>query len=116
MTKNFTFNNQNPLPTAANRFMDEVIRRHGLNRSSILSNSAHWYDAVYIYAEAVKTAKSIEKEKVKAAMENLRYRGITAEIAFSPTDHEALETKDMTMAYSAGWIPEGSFSRPEDVD
>ncbi len=116
LTKSFTFNNTNPLPEEANRFMQAVIKRHGLNRSSILSNSAHSYDAVYIYAAAVKAAGSADKEKVKAALEQLRYRGIAAENVFSTTDHEALESKHMTMAYSAGWIPEGSFRRPDDIN
>ncbi len=116
LTKSFTFNNQNPLPEAADRFMQAVIKRHGLNRSSILSNSAHSYDAVYIYAAAVKAAGSTDQEKVRAAMQQLQYKGIAADIVFGPADHEALEAKDMTMAYSAGWIPEGSFRRPEDIN
>jgi branched-chain amino acid transport system substrate-binding protein len=116
LTKNFTFNQKNPLPARAKKYMDEITKRYGVNRSSILSNSAHSYDAIYIYAQAVQKAGSVEKMKVKAAMENLRYKGLTAETVFSPSDHEALDAKDMTMAYSAGWIPEGAFSRPDDAD
>jgi len=116
LTKNFTFNQKNPLPVRAKRYMDEITKRYGLNRSSILSNSAHSYDAMYIYAQAVKKAGTVEKTKVKAAMENLRYQGLTAETVFSPSDHEALDASDMAMAYSAGWIPEGAFNRPDDID
>ena len=115
LTKNFTFNQKNPLPVQAKRYMDEITKRYGVNRSSLLPNSAHSYDAMYIYAQAVRNAGSIEKTKVKAAMENLRYEGLTAEFVFSPSDHEALDAKDMAMAYSAGWIPEGAFSRPDDI-
>ena len=116
MIKSFTFNKNNPMPKDASRYMDEMTKRHGLNRESSLSNSGAWYDTVYVYARAVEAAGSADREKVKAALENLRYKGLTGEIVFSPTDHEALEAKDMTLVYCTARFPEGQFGRPDDLD
>ena len=116
MIKSFTFNKNNPMPKDASRYRDEMTKRHGLNRESSLSNSGAWYDTVYVYARAVEAAGSTDREKVKAALENLRYKGVTGDIAFSPTDHEALEAKDLTLVYCTARFPEGQFSRPDDLD
>ena len=99
----------------AKRYMDEMVKRHGLNRESTLSNSGAWYDTVYVYAKAVQAAGSTEREKVKAALENLTFKGLTGEMKFSPTDHEALEAKDMTLVYCTSRYPEGHFRRPDDL-
>ena len=93
-----------------------MTKRHGLNRESSLSNSAAWYDTVYVYASAVEAAGSTDRETVKAALEKLKFKGLTGEMVFSPTDHEALEAKDMTMVYCTARYPEGKFGRPDDLD
>jgi branched-chain amino acid transport system substrate-binding protein len=116
MIKKFSFNRKNPLPSDAKAFMDELTRRYGLNRKSALDNSSSWYDAVYVYAKAVKLAGSTDKQKVKSAMEQIRHKGISGEIVFTPEDHEALTVKDLTMAYCTGKMPEGSLRRPDDID
>ena len=114
--KKFSFNNNHPMPADAKAFMDELTKRHGLYRKSALNNSCSWYDAVYVYARAVEAAGSTDKQKVRAAMEQMRHKGISAEIVFTPQDHEAMTAEDMTMAYCTGHTPEGSLRRPDDID
>jgi branched-chain amino acid transport system substrate-binding protein len=114
--KHFTFNNKNPLPDKSKRFMDELTKRYGLNRSSFLPTSAQFYDTVYVYAKAVGMAQSTQTEKVKASLEKLSYEGLTSNFVFTPKDHEGVEIKELTLGYSAGMIPEGALSRPEDID
>ena len=114
--KKFSFNKKNPLPPDSKAFMDELTRRYGLNRKSALNNSCSWYDAVYVYARAVEAAESTDKQKVKAALEKMSYKGISGEIVFTPEDHEALTANDMTLAYCAGLTPEGALRRPDDID
>ncbi len=116
MARNFTFNDKRPLPESAKRYMDAITKRHGLNRQSSLPNSASWYDGLHVYAAAVRAASSTETEKVKTALESLRYPGLAGDVVFSPTDHEAQEARYLTLAYAAGFIPEGCFRRPEDID
>lgn len=118
LLKSFTLNDRNPLPPSSKRYMDEVTRRYGVNRISNLPQSGVWYDSVYVYAKAVEMAKSTETEKVKATIEKsgFSYKGLNADFIYGPKDHEGVELKDLTLAYSAGMIPEGAFRRPNDLN
>ncbi len=114
--KAFTFNNKSSLGDRQKKYMDEISKRYGLNRNSFLPQSAQWYDTMYVYASAVEIAKSTDRGKVKEALEKVKYKGLTADFTFSPKDHEGVDTKDLTLGYSAGMIPEGALRRPDDID
>ncbi len=58
----------------------------------------HAYDAYTILAEAVRRAGSVEPEKVRDAIENLKgFAGTAGVFNFSPTDHNGLDMSSFEM-------------------
>jgi branched-chain amino acid transport system substrate-binding protein len=58
----------------------------------------HAYDAFTILAEAIRRAKSVEPEKVRDAIENLKgFAGTAGIFNFSPTDHNGLDMSSFEM-------------------
>lgn len=63
--------------------------------------TAQAYDAVWLLARAIQKARSIERPRVRDALERLGpYAGLvrTYQPAFTPSRHEALEPSDYTLA------------------
>lgn len=62
---------------------------------------AHAYDLTHILAKAINKAKSTDRAKVRAALEQVRnHRGLIRNYAepFTPSRHEALTEKELLMA------------------
>jgi branched-chain amino acid transport system substrate-binding protein len=58
----------------------------------------HAYDAYTILAEAIQRAKSVESEKVRDAIENLKgFAGTAGVFNFSPADHNGLDMSAFEM-------------------
>jgi branched-chain amino acid transport system substrate-binding protein len=55
-----------------------------------------FYDAIYVYKWAIESAKSIEADKVKAAMETLKdYPGMSGTLSLSSENHCSLHADSM---------------------
>jgi len=58
----------------------------------------HAYDALMVLVEAIEKAKSVEKEKVREAIENLTgFVGTAGIFSFSPTEHNGLDMDSLVM-------------------
>lgn len=97
----FSFFKAEPAPLA--RFMASA-EELGIKRIEDIESPvgvAHAYDAVHLLALAIKTARSSERQAVRAALERLPpYRGLVRRYApaFSPTRHDALGPEQLLMA------------------
>ena len=63
--------------------------------------TAHAYDLVHLLALAIEKARTLERSKVRAALESLSmYRGVVRDLRrpFTPERHEALEISDYLLA------------------
>lgn len=63
---------EDPITAKAKRFIDSYHKTYGVDRIPSPMSAAQGYDAVYIFAAAVKQAKSTDTHKIKAALEDLR--------------------------------------------
>jgi branched-chain amino acid transport system substrate-binding protein len=63
---------EDPITAKAKRFIDSYHKAYGVDRIPSPMSAAQGYDAVYIFAAAVKQAKSTDTHKIKAALEDLR--------------------------------------------
>ncbi|MFW8745968.1 ABC transporter substrate-binding protein, partial [Mesorhizobium japonicum] len=53
------------------------------------------YDAILLTAQALKTAKSTDPAKMKAAMESIKnFDGVVATYSFSATDHRGIASSN----------------------
>ncbi|MBN1203418.1 MAG: ABC transporter substrate-binding protein [Myxococcaceae bacterium] len=91
-------------------FMETYHRMFGTKRAEDISapvGTAHAYDAVWLLAQAIKKAGTVDRPKVRDALEQLGpYQGLIRAYrpAFTPTRHEALELSDYKLAT---FTPEG---------
>lgn len=70
--------------------------------------TAHAYDALMILVEALKRAKTVEPNKLRAEIENTKdYVGLDGTISYSPTDHDGISVDDMVVVR----IEKGSWVR-----
>jgi branched-chain amino acid transport system substrate-binding protein len=63
---------EDPITPKAKSFIDSYHKAYGVNRIPSPMSAAQGYDAVYIFAAAVKQAKSTDTHKIKDALEDLR--------------------------------------------
>jgi len=71
---------EEPITPKAKAFIDAYHKAYGVNRIPSAVSAAQGYDAVYIFAAAVKQAGSADTSKIKAALEDLKepVRGVIA--------------------------------------
>jgi branched-chain amino acid transport system substrate-binding protein len=71
---------EEPITPKAKAFIDAYHKAYGVNRIPSAVSAAQGYDAVYIFAAAVKQAGSADTHKIKAALEDLKepVRGVIA--------------------------------------
>jgi branched-chain amino acid transport system substrate-binding protein len=71
---------EEPITPKAKAFIDAYHKAYGVNRIPSAVSAAQGYDAVYIFAAAVKQAGSADAKKIKAALEDLQepVRGVIA--------------------------------------
>ncbi len=55
------------------------------------------YDSVYVLKQALERAKSTDGEKVRSALENTDYIGVTGEFRMSPNDHNGLSVFSLVL-------------------
>lgn len=82
-----------------------------INAPYAANGVAQAYDLVHLFALAVETAQSLDRQKVIEALENLPpYQGAlkTYSKAFSPNRHDALTAEDI---YIAKLMPDGSLKK-----
>jgi branched-chain amino acid transport system substrate-binding protein len=67
-------------------------------KEEVSTFGGHAYDAFIILAEAIRRAGSVDKNKVRDAIENLRgFAGTAGIFNFSPTDHNGLDMSSFEM-------------------
>src|ERR1700744_1889805 len=58
-----------------------------------------FYDFLHLASAAIEQEKSFDPVKVKRAMDATKnYKGLLGNLNFTPTNHAAISTEDMTMA------------------
>jgi branched-chain amino acid transport system substrate-binding protein len=63
---------EDPITPKAKSFIDSYHKAYGVTRIPSPMSAAQGYDAVYIFAAAVKQAKSTDTQKIKDALEDLK--------------------------------------------
>ncbi|HCA27967.1 MAG TPA: ABC transporter substrate-binding protein [Betaproteobacteria bacterium] len=63
---------EEPITPMAKRFINEYHKTYHVSRIPSPMSAAEGYDAVYVFAAAVKQAKSTDTHKIKEALEDLR--------------------------------------------
>jgi len=63
---------EDPITPKARSFIDSYHKAYGVDRIPSPMSAAEGYDAVYVFAAAVKQAKSTDTHKIKDALENLQ--------------------------------------------
>lgn len=83
-------------------FFADYSQRYG-TYSGFASYSA---DALQLVVEAIKKAKSTDRNKIRDALETLEYDGLTGNFRMSPTDHHGLDDDSMTVmtVRNGGWV------------
>ncbi len=98
----FSFNHQ--LNTKAKHLMERYKKKYLLNKNIPIQAQvgiAQAYDIVYLLKLAIEKAGTIDKTKIKHALENLpEYKGVVKNYApaFTATNHDALDGRDYYMA------------------
>ncbi|MDR1931282.1 MAG: ABC transporter substrate-binding protein [Spirochaetales bacterium] len=64
---------------ATKKFVDEFKKRWGAEPSSL---AAQAYDSIGILLQAIKNTGSLDREKVRDAVQNINYKGITGQTTF----------------------------------
>ena len=108
-----------PLTPKTIPFWDEFVKRFG---TAPVYTGVGAYDAVYVYADAVKRAKSIEPDAVIKELEKTDHVGIAGKMVFDEVhDVEAGPgtAEPAVRAVAEGWrarrgLAEGSRHRPDD--
>jgi branched-chain amino acid transport system substrate-binding protein len=90
-----TFTWMGDLKPRQKQVLDAVVSRYKLKSPEDIkhgSGAANAYDAVYILAEAIKTAGSFDRKKVRDALYSVKYQGIVQNYspAFTPERHNAI--------------------------
>lgn len=116
-SRRFSFAEGAPAHSGAREFVAKLDAAYGTNWSAQTVVSAPWYEAVYLYAEAVRRAGTDDPEKVKAALEGLdRFpaNGIYTTYSFSPTNRNGFQKEDLVVVFAAG-EEHGLYRRPADA-
>ncbi|MHB9116928.1 MAG: ABC transporter substrate-binding protein [Burkholderiales bacterium] len=98
---------EEPITPKAKSFIDGYHKAYGVTRIPSPVSAAQGYDAIYIFAAAVKQAKSADTHKIKDALEDLRepVKGVIATwqhpfSKWNPADeqtHEAFRRSQVVM-------------------
>jgi branched-chain amino acid transport system substrate-binding protein len=89
---------EEPITPKAKAFIDAYHKAYGVNRIPSAVSAAQGYDAVYIFAAAVKQAGSSDTQKIKAALEDLKdpVKGVIAtwKHPYTKWDNKDVETHE----------------------
>jgi branched-chain amino acid transport system substrate-binding protein len=113
---------EEPITPKAKSFIDSYHKAYNVNRIASPVSAAQGYDAVYIFAAAVKQAQSTDTHKIKAALEDLNepVHGVIATWThpfskWNPANeetHEAFRRQQVVM----GMVEDGRVVFANDAD
>jgi ABC-type branched-subunit amino acid transport system substrate-binding protein len=113
-SKRFSAGEGVPADAKALNFVDQLDKFAGGPWEAQTIVSAPWHEAVYIYAQAVKDANSLDSDKVQAALEKMRNypgTGIYTTYSFGTGERNGFQASDLTIVYAAE-VQKGVYKRP----
>lgn len=115
--KRFSFSGRVQADARSRDFVDKLDAEYGPGWTAQTVVSAPWYEAVYLYAEAVTRAGSEESGRVQQALESLREfpaNGIYTTYSFGPELRNGFQADDLTVVFAAE-EQHGVYRRPDDA-
>ncbi len=92
-----------PPPANVVAYYGKLKARWGDDLTSSVMLAGMWNDMLNIVVEAVKRSKEHDGASLKAALEGTKnVKGMMSTYSFSPTQHDGLDSKDVTIAYVLG--------------
>lgn len=113
-SRRFSFSDAQPADGRAREFIAKADAEFGTSWTAQTVVSAPWYEALYLYAEAVKRAGSDDSAKVQAALEGFREypaNGIYTSYTFGPNERNGFQKQDLALVYAAE-EQHGLYRRP----
>ena len=113
---------EEPITPKAKSFIEAYHKTYGVSRIPSAVSAAQGYDAVYLFAAAVKQAGSADSKKIKAALEDLKepVQGVisTWEHPYSKWDNKNVETHEAFRRESTvmGMVQDGKVVFAHDSD
>ena len=84
---------------AAQKFVDKLKAKYGLDNKAYIMNAGIWYDMIRLYALAVEKVGSQDPNAIKAFLEGTsKYDGLVSKYSFSKTNHDGFNIADMAVA------------------
>jgi branched-chain amino acid transport system substrate-binding protein len=116
-SRRFSFSDRQPADPKARDFIGKLDAEFGANWSAQTVVSAPWYEALYLYAEAVRRAGSDDSAKVQAALESLQdypANGIYTTYTFGPNERNGFQARDLAIVFAAD-EQHGLYRRPNNA-
>lgn len=113
-SRRFSFSDSQPADDRSREFIARLDAEFGTSWSAQTVVSAPWYEALYLYAEAVKRAGSDDSARVQAALEGLKAypaNGIYTTYTFGPNERNGFQQQDLAIVYAAE-EQHGLYRRP----
>jgi branched-chain amino acid transport system substrate-binding protein len=113
---------EEPITPKAKSFIEAYHKAYGVTRIPSAVSAAQGYDAVYLFAAAVKQAGSADSKKIKAALEDLKepVHGVIAtwEHPYSKWDNKNVETHEAFRRETTvmGMVQDGKVVFAHDTD
>jgi branched-chain amino acid transport system substrate-binding protein len=97
--KAFTYPKGGKLEPEAQKFVDKLKAKYGLDNKAYIMNAGIWYDMIRLYALAVEKVGSQDPNAIKAFLEGTsKYDGLVSKYSFSKTNHDGFNIADMAVA------------------
>src|SRR4029079_14577713 len=103
-SRRFSFSEAQPADGRAREFVARLEAECETGWTAQTVVSAPWYEALYLYSEAVKRAGSDDSAKVQAALEGLKEypaNGIYTTYTFGPNERNGFQKQDLAVVYAA---------------
>jgi branched-chain amino acid transport system substrate-binding protein len=116
-SRRFSFSDAAPAAAPSREFVEKLDAEYGTDWSAQTVVSAPWYEAVYLYAEAVTRAGSDDSAKVQQALEAIQgfpANGIYTTYTFGPEQRNGFQTEDLAVVFAAE-ERHGLYRRPNDA-
>jgi branched-chain amino acid transport system substrate-binding protein len=113
---------EEPITPKAKSFIEAYHKAYGVSRIPSAVSAAQGYDAVYLFAAAVKQAGTADSKKIKAALEDLKepVQGVIAnwEHPYSKWDNKNVETHEAFRRETTvmGMVQDGKVVFAHDTD
>lgn len=116
-SKRFSQSDAAPADGRSREFIEKLDAEYGPGWTAQTVVSAPWYEAVYLYAEAVNRAGSDDPAKAQQALEGLKdfpANGIYTTYSFGPDLRNGFQADDLTVVFAAE-EQHGVYRRPNDA-